>query len=169
VAAASQKRAAGHPDPDACQAAAVAWDAADRPYLAATARWRQAEALAATDREAAARAAAQARGAARRIGAQWLRCEIDGLIARARLPVSGEAAPAGVPAPVAADPFGLTPRERQVLALVADGRTNREIGETLFMAEKTASVHVSRILAKLDVRTRTEAAALAHRQGLDAA
>jgi DNA-binding NarL/FixJ family response regulator len=54
-----------------------------------------------------------------------------------------------------------------VLALVAEGRTNREIGETLFMAEKTASVHVSRILAKLDVRSRTEAAAVAHRLGLD--
>ena len=57
------------------------------------------------------------------------------------------------------DPFGLTPRERQVLVLVAEGRTNREIGDSLFMAEKTASVHVSRILAKLDVRSRTEAAA----------
>jgi ATP/maltotriose-dependent transcriptional regulator MalT len=65
------------------------------------------------------------------------------------------------------DPFGLTPRERQVLVLVAEGRTNREIGDSLFMAEKTASVHVSRILAKLDVRSRTEAAAVAHRLGLD--
>jgi DNA-binding NarL/FixJ family response regulator len=64
------------------------------------------------------------------------------------------------------DPFGLTPRERQVLALVARGATNREIGAELFMAEKTASVHVSRILAKLDVRSRTEAAAVAHRLGL---
>ncbi|HEX6653232.1 MAG TPA: response regulator transcription factor, partial [Thermoleophilaceae bacterium] len=64
------------------------------------------------------------------------------------------------------DPFGLTPRERDVLALVASGATNREIGERLHMAEKTASVHVSRILAKLSVRSRTEAAAVAHRQGL---
>ena len=56
-----------------------------------------------------------------------------------------------------------------MLALVAQGRTNREIGEALFMAEKTASVHVSRILAKLDVRSRTEAAAVAHRLGLEAA
>jgi DNA-binding CsgD family transcriptional regulator len=169
VAAASQKRAEGHPDAAACAAAAEAWDAVDRPYLAATARWRQAEALAATDREAAGRAAGTALAAARSIGAQWLRCELDGLVARARLPVGGEA-PRPAAAPSAADdPFGLTPRERQVLALVADGRTNREIGEALFMAEKTASVHVSRILGKLDVRTRTEAAALAHRQGLDAA
>jgi DNA-binding NarL/FixJ family response regulator len=64
------------------------------------------------------------------------------------------------------DPFGLTPRERQVLALVAGGATNREVGAALFMAEKTASVHVSRILAKLGVRSRTEAAAVAHRTGL---
>jgi DNA-binding NarL/FixJ family response regulator len=72
-------------------------------------------------------------------------------------------------APAADDPasaFDLTPRERQVLELVAAGATNREIGATLFMAEKTASVHVSRILAKLGVRSRTEAAAVAHRQGL---
>ena len=53
-----------------------------------------------------------------------------------------------------------------MLALVAAGATNREIGERLHMAEKTASVHVSRILAKLNVRSRTEAAAVAHRQGL---
>ena len=53
-----------------------------------------------------------------------------------------------------------------MLALLADGRTNREIGSALYMAEKTASVHVSRILSKLDVRSRTEAAALAHRVGL---
>jgi DNA-binding NarL/FixJ family response regulator len=53
-----------------------------------------------------------------------------------------------------------------VLMLVAEGRTNREIGEELFMSEKTASVHVSRILAKLDVGGRVEAAAVAHRLGL---
>jgi len=61
----------------------------------------------------------------------------------------------------------LTEREREVLALVAAGRTNRQIGEELFMSEKTASVHVSRILAKLDVRTRGEAGAVAHKLGLD--
>jgi DNA-binding NarL/FixJ family response regulator len=55
-----------------------------------------------------------------------------------------------------------------VLELVVSGATNREIGERLFMAEKTASVHVSRILAKLDVRSRTEAAAVAHRHGIGA-
>ena len=70
--------------------------------------------------------------------------------------------PAGSPV----RPFGLTPRERQVLALIAEGATNRQIGESLFMAEKTASVHVSRILAKLGVKGRTQAAAVAHRRHL---
>ena len=65
-----------------------------------------------------------------------------------------------------ADPFGLTAREREVLVLVAAGRTNRQIGEELFMSEKTASVHVSRILAKLEVSTRGEAGAVAHKLGL---
>ena len=63
-------------------------------------------------------------------------------------------------------PFALTPREREVLALVADGRTNRQIAEALFISEKTASVHVSNILAKLGVTNRAEAAAVAHRVGL---
>jgi len=61
------------------------------------------------------------------------------------------------------DELGLTPREREVLALVADGRTNRQIAEALFISAKTASVHVSNILAKLGVANRAEAAAVAHR------
>ena len=87
-----------------------------------------------------------------------------------------EVAPAGLieppepaeaePDSVEEDPFGLTPRERQVLELLAEGATNREIGARLYMAEKTASVHVSRILSKLDVRSRTQAAAVAHRLGI---
>ena len=50
-----------------------------------------------------------------------------------------------------------------MLTLLAEGATNRQIGDALFMAEKTASVHVSRILSKLGVRSRTQAAAVAHR------
>jgi DNA-binding NarL/FixJ family response regulator/tetratricopeptide (TPR) repeat protein len=60
----------------------------------------------------------------------------------------------------------LTPREREVIALVAQGRTNREIGNHLFVSEKTASVHVSNILRKLDAGNRVEAAATARRLGL---
>jgi DNA-binding CsgD family transcriptional regulator len=61
----------------------------------------------------------------------------------------------------------LARREAEVLALVAEGRTNRQIGQALFITPKTASVHVSRILAKLGVAGRGEAAAVAHRLGLD--
>jgi DNA-binding CsgD family transcriptional regulator len=60
----------------------------------------------------------------------------------------------------------LTDREREVLCLVAGGATNQVVGKHLFISPKTASVHVSRILTKLDARTRTEAAALAHASGL---
>ena len=60
----------------------------------------------------------------------------------------------------------LTDREREVLSLVASGATNCAIGHRLFISPKTASVHVSRILTKLDATSRTEAAALAHAAGL---
>ncbi len=70
------------------------------------------------------------------------------------------ARPASAPATV------LTPREREVLLLVAAGRSNREIGEQLYVSTKTASVHVSNILAKLSAHSRTEAAAVARRRGL---
>ena len=63
---------------------------------------------------------------------------------------------------------GLTVRETEVLRLLAEGLTNVQIAESLFMSPKTASVHVSHIIAKLGVANRTEAAALAHRQGLAA-
>ena len=64
------------------------------------------------------------------------------------------------------DAFGLSPRERDVLALIAKGRTNREIGTELFISERTVGVHVGRVLAKLAVSGRVEAAAVAIRLGL---
>jgi ATP/maltotriose-dependent transcriptional regulator MalT len=168
---AEHARANADANPATHEAAAQAWEAVDRPYPAALMRWRAGEALvAAGDRESATATLERAHAVAARLGAGWLRAEIEGLAARARLVLAGGDGAAGEPvAPAVArdDPFGLTPRERQVLVLVAEGRTNREIGESLFMAEKTASVHVSRILSKLDVRSRTEAAAVAHRLGLD--
>jgi DNA-binding NarL/FixJ family response regulator len=164
-------RAGGMPDPRACADAADAWAELGRPYQAALMRWREGEAYVVTgDRARAAAAASDARAAAERIGARWLLSEIDGLAARARLALgSDDAGEDPDPAPeqeTVDDPFGLTPRERQVLELIARGATNREIGAQLFMAEKTASVHVSRILAKLDVHSRTQAAGVAHRLGL---
>jgi DNA-binding CsgD family transcriptional regulator/tetratricopeptide (TPR) repeat protein len=165
---AERTRAAGAPDPAAYAAAADAWTALERPYPAAVMRYREAEAYVnAADRAAALAPARDARAAAADIGAAWLRSEVDGLAARARLALGDEHTEHEPETDAtAADPFGLTPRERQVLELVARGATNREIGAELFMAEKTASVHVSRILAKLDVRSRTEAAGVAHRMGL---
>jgi DNA-binding CsgD family transcriptional regulator len=154
--------------------AADAWDSIGRPYQAAQARWRQAECeIAAGKREPAAQAAAVALAGAEQLGSRWLADEVRTLIGRARLDAVGARAvgdangngaghdPGRASAPE--DPFGLTPRERQVLQLVAKGATNRQIGQALYMAEKTASVHVSRILSKLDVQGRTEAAAVAHR------
>ncbi|MYW01992.1 hypothetical protein GT354_27690 [Streptomyces sp. SID3343] len=60
----------------------------------------------------------------------------------------------------------LTSREWEVLELLAKGRTNRQIGEELFISVKTASVHVSNILAKVGAASRTEAVAMAYRKGL---
>jgi DNA-binding NarL/FixJ family response regulator len=62
--------------------------------------------------------------------------------------------------------LGLTPREREVLELVAQGMTNRQIADALFISVNTAGIHVSRILGKLDVASRTEAAVKAYRLGL---
>jgi DNA-binding CsgD family transcriptional regulator len=137
------------------------------PY-AAYARLRAAEAyVAAGDRSAAVAPLTAARRSAVRMEAAPLLAALDALARRARIRVDAEPAANDVPAP-APVPLGLTPREHEVLLLVADGRTNREIGELLYMSEKTASVHVSRILAKLDVNGRVEAAAVAHRLGLTA-
>jgi DNA-binding NarL/FixJ family response regulator len=101
--------------------------------------------------------------------AKPLRQEIERLAQRGRLrltdPATATAQPQTAPSP--ADALGLTQREAEVLALVAEGRTNRQIGQELFITPKTAGVHVSRILAKLGVAGRGEAAAIAHRLGLD--
>src|SRR4051794_28900127 len=158
-------RARGAADPELDVVAADAWRAVGRPYPVALAQLRRAGTLVERgERDAAAAQLADVLAAAHTPGAPWLRGEAEGLAGRARLALAtvDEAPPS---ATAGEDPFGLTPRERQVLELLAGGATNREIGAQLFMAEKTASVHVSRILAKLDVRSRTEAAAVAHRFG----
>ncbi|MFF0213599.1 helix-turn-helix transcriptional regulator [Streptomyces vinaceus] len=139
----------------------------ERPYLLARARHRLAEALLASggDRACAASLLGEAYATAERLGSRRLREDLALLAQRARLPLTGTDAPAAPPAP-APDPveaLGLTSRERDVLSLVAAGRSNRQIAEELFISPKTASVHVSNILAKLGVAGRGEAAALAHR------
>jgi DNA-binding CsgD family transcriptional regulator len=103
-----------------------------------------------------------------RLDAVPLRRELELLAQRGRIQLEPPADPAAAepePPSVAAS-LGLTRREAEVLALVAAGRTNRQIGQELFITPKTAGVHVSRILAKLGVTSRGEAAAVAHRLGL---
>jgi DNA-binding CsgD family transcriptional regulator/tetratricopeptide (TPR) repeat protein len=163
-------RVAGSGDPERWAASALAWEALGYPWQAGYARWRQAEALLATGapRGEAAAALVRARELAGRLGARVLVAEVDALARRARIDLAatdGQAPDGAPPDPAAAeaDGLGLTPREREVLALVADGRTNRQIAETLFISDKTASVHVSNILGKLGVANRGEAAAVAHR------
>jgi DNA-binding CsgD family transcriptional regulator len=167
VGRAEQSRAIGSNDPALWGAAADAWDLLERPYCSALMSWREAEALVeADDRAAATVAAKRAATVADRLGAGWLAAELHSLCARARLELQlSDESPAenGAGVTDGETPFGLTPREMQVLTLIAEGATNRQIGASLYMAEKTASVHVSRILTKLGVHSRTQAAAVAHR------
>jgi len=108
---------------------------------------------AAGDPAAAREVADLAREAAHRLGARPLLDELTALgSSPARTPPAG--------------PATLTPREREILTLVAAGRSNGEIGKQLFISTKTVSVHVSNILGKLGAAGRTEAAAIARRQGL---
>ena len=152
----------GAPDPGAWLASAAGFDEIRLPEPAAYARLRAAEAfVAAGDRAAAAEPLTAVLAAAATMEAAVLAGDARALARRARVRIE-EAAPEPEPAA----PLGLTPREHEVLLLVAEGLTNREIGERLYMSEKTASVHVSRILAKLEVGGRVEAAAVAHRLGL---
>jgi DNA-binding NarL/FixJ family response regulator len=98
-----------------------------------------------------------------------LRREVELLAQRGRLRLEdhvGAAAVAEAP-PSPAASLGLTRREAEVVALVTEGRTNQQIGKELFITEGTVSVHVSRILARLGVAGRGEAAPIAHRLGLD--
>ncbi len=161
-------RAEGRPDPDAWAAAAERFATLHEPFELGYARWRQAEALIAGggDRVAAAAALREAADLAAGLAAPLLAAEVKSLARRAR--VSLDTAPDAAVEDPDVDRLGLTERELTVLSLVAEGHTNREIGESLFISEKTASVHVSRILAKLGVRSRVEAATSAHRLGLAA-
>jgi DNA-binding CsgD family transcriptional regulator/tetratricopeptide (TPR) repeat protein len=162
MAAAELTRIERAADPAPWLAAADGFDELTLPWPAAYARLRAAEALvAAGDRAGAAAPLAAVLETAERMQAAPLAEAAGALARRGRVRID---APEPEPAPAA--PLGLTPREHEVLLLLAEGRTNREIGEQLFMSEKTASVHVSRILAKLDVGGRVEAAAIAHRLGL---
>jgi DNA-binding CsgD family transcriptional regulator/tellurite resistance protein len=151
------------PDPAGWHAAAEAFDALGRPYEAAYAHWRHAQVVARAQgpRDELERAAGQAHAKAGAVGARHLVDAAERLARRARVRLPGMAQDDGDTFP------DLTRREREVLALIADGRTNRQIAQELFITEKTASVHVSNILGKLGAANRGEAAALAHRAGFE--
>jgi DNA-binding CsgD family transcriptional regulator len=152
VALAEAERARiGHPNP-------AAWSAVDGGpdrYLTAYARYREAESLLAAkgSRTRAGAMLTVAAELATPLGARPLVDDVAALGARARLTRASTA-------PV----LGLTVREAEIFALVGQGKTNAEIAGELFISTKTASVHVSNILRKLGVKSRIQAAALAHRQ-----
>jgi DNA-binding CsgD family transcriptional regulator len=171
-ACAQRLRLRGSHDPQPWAQLAAGWEEIGFRYDAAYARLRHAEALLAgtSGRSASARAAATdvlaaAYGVAGELGAGPLLADLEDLARRARLPLPRRESPD----PARGDDRamtvrGLTPREREVLALLALGRSNGQIAKELFISTKTASVHVSNILRKLDVTNRIEAAAVIARQ-----
>jgi ATP/maltotriose-dependent transcriptional regulator MalT len=172
--AAEHARAGGTGEAAAWSQAVAAWQDADEPYpLAYALLWLAEAHCAAGDWRQAGRAVQQAHAIAERIGAAPIAAEATALARRARLSLDPAKAarqdrapgPEEEPADELAR-FGLTEREREVLLLVAAGRSNPEIAQALFISAKTASVHVSNILAKLGVSGRVEAAAVAHRLGV---
>src|SRR6266496_3342322 len=150
--------------PDRWHEAATHWEKLSFPHPAAYARRRLAEALlhSADGANEAGRELAAACETATMLGAGPLLRSIQALAERARIPLPGPA-PAARAGPRAGPAGNLTQRERQVLTLLADGLSSRRIAQDLFISEKTVSVHISHILAKLGVTNRTEAAAAARR------
>jgi DNA-binding CsgD family transcriptional regulator len=160
-------RLGGGADPEPWAAAAAAWERLGESWPAAYARWREAEALllGGLARERVAASLRAAHRTAAELGAAPLLGEVEALARRGRLGLADDAAPAPAP-PSPLDTLGLTAREREVLGLLALGRTNAQIAQMLFISPKTATVHVSNILGKLGVRNRVEAATIAHRLGM---
>jgi DNA-binding CsgD family transcriptional regulator/tetratricopeptide (TPR) repeat protein len=161
---AEYERARGVARPESWAAAAGAWERLERPPLAAYCRWREAEALVAVgaSRTEASVPLRAAHSIATRLGAQPLLRELELLAERARLDLTSPQAEPSERQDLE-ETLGLTPREAEVLTLVARGYTNREIAAALVISVKTASVHVSHILRKLGAPNRLEAAAIAHR------
>jgi DNA-binding CsgD family transcriptional regulator/tetratricopeptide (TPR) repeat protein len=147
--------------------AQAAWDAIGNTPRAAYARWRRADAAltAGNDRREPSLLVREAYAVAAQLRARPLTEALRQLALRARIDLDNGERPTRPSNPLI-NRFELTPRELEVLALLADGMTNREIATELFISDKTASVHVSRILGKLAVTNRTAAAALAHQLGI---
>jgi DNA-binding CsgD family transcriptional regulator/tetratricopeptide (TPR) repeat protein len=181
TAALEAARAAAAASAEDWRALAERWEARGNVFPAAYCRWRAAELVLAGGgpRGDVQEMLAAAYRTAERLRAEPLAREISDLARRARLTLSSagdddpsagaaQASGAGDSAATlsAAERIGLTARELDVLRLMAGGATNREIAASLFISQKTVTVHVTRILAKLDARTRVEAAGSAQRLGL---
>ena len=154
-------------DPAAWQEAERLAQALDDAYQVAYTRWRRAEALiqGGGDHRLAQELARQAFQTADDLGARPLRQAVETLTRAARIDLDADDG-AAASDDSGLDRFDLTPREVEVLALLGEGMTNREIAAALVISDKTASVHVSRILAKLSVANRATAAVLAQRLGV---
>ncbi|GIE92880.1 helix-turn-helix transcriptional regulator [Paractinoplanes rishiriensis] len=149
-------------DPEPWMRAATTWDRRNQPYPAAYARLRRAEAALhrKTRRQAAITALREAYATAIAMGARPFAAEIVATAQKYRVMLADDADTIAMtpPDPDPGDELGaLTQREREVLAAVAEGLTNREIGERLFISERTVGVHVGHIFDKLQVRTRVQA------------
>ncbi|MEU7664536.1 helix-turn-helix transcriptional regulator [Streptomyces lincolnensis] len=173
------RHAEGQDDPEPWSEVVTAFETLDRPYDLARVRYRLAQALLTgggePERARATELLRLVHAVAEHLGARPLAESATRLAQRARLSLNGTRSLPGARGRARAgngaaeDParsLGLTGREQDVLRLVSAGRTNRQIAEELFISPKTASVHVSNILAKLGVSGRGEAAAVAHRLGL---
>ena len=179
LAVAELARQAGTDNRSTWRSVSTAWHTAQQPYREAYTRFREAETAArAGRRQQAARALAASVDLAGALAAAPLLGLARELAARARLSVPAVGAPSTDDAPAAPDAaatatgsavgsrFDLTEREAQVLALLSDGESNRQIARSLFISDRTVAVHVSHILVKLGVRNRTEAAVVRSRAGL---
>ncbi len=135
----------------------AAFELLGHPYEVARSQARLAAVLNATGAPGATEVAERARAVATRLGAAPLLEELGGAAPRPARATAQRRGPGSTE---------LTTRELEILALVAQGRTNGEIGKQLFISTKTVSVHVSNILAKLGAGSRTEAAAVGRDRGL---
>jgi DNA-binding CsgD family transcriptional regulator/tetratricopeptide (TPR) repeat protein len=153
-------------DPVAWARTVAAWEEASDVFFLLYARWRHAEALVMRKTPGATTVGAvrEAYTSARELGATLVAAEVEKLARWARVELAAEPDPAATADPGA--DYALTAREREVLAGLVAGRTNRELAEAMFISVKTASVHVSNILRKLDVANREEAARVGARLGL---
>ncbi|MFD8497328.1 AAA family ATPase [Amycolatopsis sp. NPDC059657] len=152
--------ATAEPDQAAWDRAAAAWAELGEPYPQARALMAAASAAAETGaHDHAVTRLRTATAHADRLGATPLRAEIDALAAALRLSLTEPGGPTGAR-------HGLTGREFEVLRLLADGLTNRQIAAELYISAKTVSTHVSNILTKLEVPGRVQAAMAARRLGL---